>query len=127
MHGLKTMAFLHDNQAAAAHQRAADPGNTQARAAEERLMEALNHVADVIEEIAQEADSPQVESIRRARQPEWSVGRHGDEWWALPVTAQARTTALAIIPTGTRRYGMHYILDANDPVHQAIVESILEA
>lgn len=127
MHSLRTMAFLHDNLAAEERARAADSGNAQARAAEERLVEALAHVADVLEAFAEEADSPQVEAVRRARAPEWSVARYGDEFWVLPLTGQARTLAPAIIPPGTRRYGMHYILPADDRVNQAIIESIQEA
>lgn len=127
MHGLNTLSYLNANADAAAHARAADPGRVGARSAESRLMEALAHVADVLEAIAEEADSPQVEAVRRARAPEWSVARHGDEFWVLPLTGQARTLAQAIIPPGTRRYGMHYILPADDLVNQAIIESIQEA
>lgn len=130
MHGLKTLSYLNGNREAAEHAHAADPGRNAARAAEERLVEALAHVANSLEEYAMLADAepgPQVEAIRRARAPEWSVTRHGDEYWALPLTAQARTVAQAIIPPGTRRYGMHYILAADDPVNQAIIESIQEA
>lgn len=127
MHSLRTMAFLHDNLASQARMNAADPGRTEATAAEARLMDALAHVADALEDLATEADSPQVEAVRRARAPEWSVTRHGDEFWALPLTGQARTLAQAIIPPGTRRYGMHYILAADDLVNQAIIESIQEA
>ena len=127
MHSLRTMAFLHDNLASQARMNAADPGHTEATAAEARLMDALAHVADALEDLATEADSPQVEAVRRARAPEWSVTRHGDEFWALPLTGQARTLAQAIIPPGTRRYGMHYVLAADDLVNQAIIESIQEA
>lgn len=129
MHGLNTLSYLNANAEAAAHNRAADPGNTRARSAEARLMEALAHVADVLEYIAEEADTPQAENIRRARAPapEWSVVRHGDEYWVLPLTGQARSLAQAIIPPGVRRYGMHYILPADDLVNQAIIESIQEA
>ena len=127
MHSLRTMAFLHDNLAAQARMNAADPGRTEATAAQARLMYALAHVADVLEAFAEEADSPQVEAVRRARAPEWSVARYGDEFWVLPLTGQARTLAQAIIPPGTRRYGMHYILPADDLVNQAIIESIQEA
>lgn len=141
MHSLRTMAFLHDNLASQARMNAADPGRTEATAAEARLMDALAHVADAearlmdarahvadaLEDLAAEADIPQVEAVRRARAPEWSVTRHGDEYWALPLTGQARTLAQAIIPPGTRRYGMHYILAADDLVNQAIIESIQEA
>lgn len=127
MHSLRTMAFLHDNLASQARMNAADPGRTEATAAEARLMDALAHAADALEDLAAAADSPQVEAVRRARAPEWSVTRHGDEYWALPLTGQARTLAQAIIPPGTRRYGMHYILAADDLVNQAIIESIQEA
>jgi hypothetical protein len=130
MHSLRTMAFLHDNLASQARMNATDPGRIAARAAEERLVEALAYVANSLEEYAVLADAepgPQVEAVRRARAPEWSVTRHGDEFWALPLTAQARTVAQAIIPPGTRRYGMHYILAADDLVNQAIIESIQEA
>lgn len=130
MHSLRTMAFLHDNLAGQARMNATDPGRIAARAAEERLVEALAYVANSLEEYAVLADAepgPQVEAVRRARAPEWSVTRHGDEYWALPLTAQARTVAQAIIPPGTRRYGMHYILPVDDLVNQAIIESIQEA
>lgn len=77
MHSLRTMAFLHDNLASQARMNAADPGRTEATAAEARLMDALAHVADALEDLAAEADIPQVEAVRRARAPEWSVTRHG--------------------------------------------------
>lgn len=127
MHSLRTMAFLHDNLASQARMNAADPGHTATLAAERRLTEALASLAYALEDLATEADSPQVEAVRRARAPEWSVARHGDEYWVLPLTGQARTLAQAIIPPGTRRYGMHYILPADDPVNPAIIQSILEA
>lgn len=127
MHGLRTLSYLNAAASQRARDNAADPGHSRQRAAEERLTEALNHVADVLADVAAEIDAAELESVvRRARPPEWSVARHGDEYWVLPLTGQARALAEAIIPPRTRRYGMHYILPADDLVSQAVIESIEE-
>jgi len=126
MHGLQTMAYLNGNFQAQQHRRAADPGNNEQRSAADRLASALAYVADILDEAAIEADQA-CAGIRRARAPEWSVQRHGDEWWVLPLSVTARTNAQAIIPAGSRRYGMHYILSADDLLTGPILESIAEA
>lgn len=127
MHGLQTMAYLNGTFAADQHRRAADPGNSSIRAAEERLNEALAHLSSALAELANAEENEELASIRRARAPEWSVQRHGAEWWVLPLSAAARTNAQAIIPPGARRYGMHYILAADDLLTGPILESIAEA
>jgi hypothetical protein len=116
---------LNNNAVGAAEQRARDPGNRQQRDAENRLAEALAYVAEALDEVTQHTEERA--SIQRARQRDWSVIQHSNDFWVLPITAAARGLAAAIIPLGTPRYGMHYILPADDPVSQAVIESIQES
>lgn len=128
MHGLQTIVFLsRSNSEAAAHLNASDPGRNEQRRAEADLAEALARIAndvfsagpcdgcpDMEECDAEGASVTEAPQTVRRFPPDFSVIRHGDAAWALPLTANGRTVAGKVIPTGTPRYGLHYILTGTE-------------
>lgn len=119
MHGLCTLAYLNANANAAAEQNARDPGQNNARRAHAEMSEALSRV------IFEAAAAVATETPRNFP-PEFSITRHGDNHWVLPLTGTARNVCDAVMPAGTPRYGLHYILHA-DELGNAIVESLRAA
>jgi len=134
MHGLPTLTFLNARYHEQHMSNAADPGNVRAARAQANLDEALNNLARSLDDAiaADEAVTEVVAGVAEASQqrrlnfpPDWSITRHADAYWALPLTITARTVAASIIPAGTPRYGLHYILEGE--VGAAIAESLIAA
>ena len=119
MHGLQTIVFLNrNNREVAAHQNASDPGRNQQRRAEADLQEALSFLDTVMQDLGTE----EARQVSVPFPPDFSVIRHTDEVWVLPLTSNGQTIAAKIIPPGTRRYGLHYILTGEEGL--AIAASI---
>lgn len=135
MHGLRTLAFLHEQQAATqafnTRTRANDPGGLAQRRAEEAIEEGRSLLEELARDLGFNAvvsvtvanEAP--ESERRPAPQEWSVAQVEDDYWVLPLTLNAAQVANALFPTRTRRYGMHYICD--NPETRAIAVSLLTA
>lgn len=130
MHGLLEIQFLNlNNREAAATNNARDPGHSQQRRAEADLEEALGHVAsalfgrDACETCPEKAECHAPVDTRFPR--DFSVIRHADEAWVLPLTSNGQTIAARVFPAGTRRYGLHYILTGEEGL--AIADSIQAA
>jgi len=124
MHGLQTIVFLNQNNRARAHLNATDPGHREQRRAEADLAEALKFLDAVIGP-APDGGGQLGDQQRLNFPPDFSVTRHADEAWVLPLTSNGQTLAAKIIPPGTRRYGLHYILTGEEGL--AIADSIRAA
>ena len=134
MHGLQEIIFLNrNNRQVAARQNASDPGHNNARRAEKDLSEALNFLDAVLSSLDEcetcpekaECESAAAENKATRFPRDFSVIRHADEAWVLPLTSQGQTVAAKVIPAGTRRYGLHYILTGEEGL--AIANSIASA
>lgn len=94
MHGLQTLAWLHEQQAATAEfnlrAKANDPGRKHYR-----------------------GDGAPAEQSPKAA-PAWHVATVGDVFWVLPLTLEALRIAEALFPAETTRYGLHYICDTHE-------------
>lgn len=122
MHGLQTIVFLNrNNQEGAALANARDPGHNEQRRAEADLQEALSFLEAVMQDLGTE----EARQVSAPFPPDFSVIRHADEAWVLPLTSQGQTIAAKVIPAGTRRYGLHYILTGEEGL--AIADSIKSA
>jgi len=105
---------------------AADPGNIRAARAQADLDEAMRNLGRALAEaVAVDEEAGPTTQRRLNFPPDWSITRHADAYWALPLTITARTVAASIIPAGTPRYGLHYILEGE--VGAAIAESLIAA
>jgi hypothetical protein len=131
MHGLNTLSFLNDRHHERMTSNARDPGGRRARAAEaeiedyaDRAFAAGFAAAVVAGTLPPDFGDRDVDARQRSLNfpPNWSITRHGDEYWVLPLTVVARSAADAVIPEGTRRYGMHYILEGE--IGEAIAASL---
>ena len=134
MHGLSTLTFLNDRYHEQHMSNARDPGNVRAARAQVNLDEATRNLALALDRAiaADDAAAGILGGVAEASQqrrlnfpPDWSITRHADAYWALPLTVTARTVAASIIPAGTPRYGLHYILEGE--VGAAIAESLIAA
>lgn len=137
MHGLLEIVFLNNaNREARAHLNASDPGRKEQRRAEADLAEAIARISGALfgqadEQPENECDgcpaidlglcdgkgsenAAPVTGKANRFPPDFSVIRHADEVWVLPLTSTGQTIAAKIIPEGTRRYGMHYILTGDE-------------
>lgn len=131
MHGLLEIQFLNrNNREAAATNNARDPGHSQQRRAEADLAAAVANLFAitggddaVCEACPEKAECHTPVGTRFPR--DFSVIRHSDEAWVLPLTSNGQTIAAKIIPDGTRRYGLHYILTGEEGL--AIADSIASA
>jgi hypothetical protein len=126
MHGLSTLTFLNDRYHEQHTSNAADPGRVRDARAQNDLDRALENLSRSIDEVIAADQGAVPEQQRRLNfPPDWSITRHADAYWALPLTVTARTVAASIIPAGTPRYGLHYILEGE--VGAAIAESLIAA
>lgn len=120
MHGIEGIIAINANAATQARLNAADPGRKQARAAEDDLNQALdNLVAALAPVINGQAGSMAIAAahtggIVKASSPFpplFSIVWNGEEAWVLPLNTRGLQAADKAIPPGTRRYGLHYILE----------------
>lgn len=121
MHGLQTLVYLNQNNQAKHDQNARDPGNALGRRSHEALQEAVSRIDAAFRETV---TGKQVQKTVPFP-PDFSIIRHTDEYWVLPLTVKGRTIAGKMIPENTRRYGLHYILEGD--LGKAIVDSIQAA
>lgn len=115
MHGIEGIIAINATPATLDRLNAADPGRKQARTAEDDLNQALdNLVAALAPVIGGQAES--MDLVAHAQPttpfpPLFSIVWHDEEAWVLPLNVRGLQAAEKAIPAGTRRYGLHYILE----------------
>lgn len=120
MHGLRTIIFLNrNNREAAARLNASDPGHRETRRAEDDLAEAVARALVPEAGADQGTTSPTTEFGH-----DFFFQVHGTEGWLLPISNRGRDICNRMFPAGSRRYGLHYILDLASDRDDAILQSI---
>lgn len=132
MHGIEEIIAINNNAAARTRLNAADPGRSRDRAADENLSKALDNLAEAIvpyldlaaANVSLASHSVGVLGDTAPFPPMFSIVWHAEEAWVLPLNARGLQTAEKAIPPGTRRYGLHYILEGEEGL--AIAHSLAQ-
>lgn len=132
MHGIEGIIAINANTPTTARLNAADPGRSRARTAEEDLNQALDNLVLALAPVI----NGQADSVCAAAQtggivqsstlfpPMFSIVWHPEEAWVLPLNVRGLQAAEKAIPPGTRRYGLHYILEGEEGL--AIAHSLAQ-
>lgn len=116
MHGIEGIIAINANPDALARLNAADPGRKQARTAEDDLNQALDNLVAALAPVISCQAEPTAHTGGIAQSttpfpPLFSIVWHDEEAWVLPLNVRGLQAAEKAIPAGTRRYGLHYILE----------------